>query len=166
MKISTRRLTALALGVSLAMILSFVESQIPPLAAVPGVKIGLSNIVTVVLIYILGWREAVCVSLVRVCLSALLFGNAVAFIYSMSGAALSLLVMIIAKKLLPFSAVGVSVLGGVMHNVGQVCAAIIVMESAGIAVYIAPLLVSGTVAGVAVGIAAGIISLRTAKYIK
>ena len=166
MKISTRRLTALALGVSLAMILSFVESQIPPLAAVPGVKIGLSNIVTVVLLYILGWREAVCVSLVRVCLSALLFGNAVAFIYSMSGAALSLLVMIVAKKLLPFSAVGVSVLGGVMHNVGQVAAAIIVMESAGIAVYIAPLLVSGTVAGVAVGIAAGIISLRTAKYIK
>ena len=80
MKISTRRLTALALGVSLAMILSFVESQIPPLAAVPGVKIGLSNIVTVVLLYILGWREALGVSLVRVCLSALLFGNAVAFI--------------------------------------------------------------------------------------
>ena len=166
MKISTRRLTALALGVSLAMILSFVESQIPPLAAVPGVKIGLSNIVTVVLLYILGWREALCVSLVRVCLSALLFGNAVAFIYSISGAVLSLVVMIIAKKLLPLSAVGVSVLGGVMHNVGQVVAAIIVMESAGIAVYIAPLLVSGTIAGIAVGIAAGIVAGRTARFIK
>lgn len=166
MKFSTRRLTALALGVSLAMILSFVESQIPPLAAVPGVKIGLSNIVTVVLLYILGWREALCVSLVRVCLSALLFGNAVAFIYSISGAALSLVVMIIAKKLLPLSAVGVSVLGGVMHNVGQVVAAIIVMESAGIAVYIAPLLVSGTIAGIAVGIAAGIVAGRTARFIK
>ena len=166
MKISTRRLTALALGVSLAMILSFVESQIPPLAAVPGVKIGLSNIVTVVLLYILGWREALGVSLARVCLSALLFGNAVAFIYSISGAALSLVVMIIAKKLLPLSAVGVSVLGGVMHNVGQVVAAIIVMESAGIAVYIAPLLVSGTIAGIAVGIAAGIVAGRTARFIK
>ena len=166
MKISTRRLTALALGVSLAMILSFVESQIPPLAAVPGVKIGLSNIVTVVLLYILGWREALGVSLVRVCLSVLLFGNAVAFIYSISGAALSLVVMIIAKKLLPLSAVGVSVLGGVMHNVGQVVAAIIVMESAGIAVYIAPLLVSGTIAGIAVGIAAGIVAGRTARFIK
>lgn len=166
MKIKTKRLTALALGVALAMILSFVESQIPPLSAVPGVKIGLSNIVTVVLLYSLGWRAAGAVSLVRVLLSALLFGNAVALIYSLSGAALSFFTMLLAKRLLPFGTVGVSVIGGVMHNAGQVIAAIFVMESIGIAYYLIPLLVSGTVAGVLVGIASGIVASRVAKFIK
>lgn len=166
MSIKTKKLTALALGVALAMILSFVESQLPPLTAVPGVKLGLSNIVTVVLLYSFGWREAWAVSLVRVCLSALLFGNAAAFIYSLSGAVLSFFTMLLSKRFLPFGTVGVSVIGGVMHNVGQVIAAIIVMESIGIAYYLIPLLVSGTVAGVLVGIASGIVASRVAKFIK
>ena len=165
MKTNTKRIAALALGISLAMILSFVESQIPPLAAVPGVKIGLSNIVTVVLIYTYGWRDAGIVSISRIFLSALLFGNAVALIYSLSGGALSFAAMLLAKRFLPFGTVGVSVLGGVMHNVGQVIAAMVVMESAGVAVYLVPLLVSGTVAGVAVGIAAGIIAKRTERFL-
>ena len=166
MSIKTKKLTALALGVALAMILSFVESQLPPLTAVPGVKLGLSNIVTVVLLYSFGWREAWAVSLVRVCLSALLFGNVAAFIYSLSGAVLSFFTMLASKRFLPFGTVGVSVIGGVMHNVGQVIAAIIVMESIGIAYYLIPLLVSGTAAGVLVGIASGIVASRVAKFIK
>ena len=166
MSIKTKKLTALALGVALAMILSFVESQLPPLTAVPGVKLGLSNIVTVVLLYSFGWREAWAVSFVRVCLSALLFGNAAAFIYSLSGAVLSFFTMLLSKRFLPFGTLGVSVIGGVMHNVGQVIAAIIVMESIGIAYYLIPLLVSGTVAGVLVGIASGIVASRVAKFIK
>ena len=163
---NTKRLAVLALGISLAMILSFVESQIPPLSAVPGVKIGLSNIVTVVLLYTLGIREAACVSLVRLCLSTLLFGNAVGFIYSLSGGVLSLAVMLLAKKFLPFGTVGVSVLGGVMHNVGQVLAAAVVMESIGVTYYIIPLLISGTLAGVAVGIASGIVTSRVSHLLK
>ena len=148
------------------MILSFVESLIPPLVAVPGVKIGLANIVTVFLLYTLGWRAAGCVSLIRVLLSALLFGNVQSLIFALSGAALSFIVMVAVKKLLPFGKVGVSVLGAVAHNAGQVAAAVIVMETAALAYYFIPLVISGTVAGVFVGILAAILTIRLEKIIK
>ena len=148
------------------MILSFVESLIPPLVAVPGVKIGLANIVTVFLLYTLGWRAAGCVSLIRVLLSALLFGNVQSLIFALSGAVLSFIVMVVVKKLLPFGKVGVSVLGAVAHNAGQVAAAVIVMETAALAYYFIPLVISGTVAGVFVGILAAILTIRLEKIIK
>ncbi len=157
---NVKKLTALSVSVALAMILSFIESQIPPLVAVPGVKIGLSNIVTVFLLYTYGAREAGGVSLVRVVLSSLLFGQAVSLIYSLSGAALSFAVMLAAKRLGFFSAVGVSVLGGVFHNVGQIIAACLLMENAAISVYLPPLVVSGVLAGIAVGVLAGILTLK------
>lgn len=157
---NVKKLTSLSVSVALAMVLSFIESQIPPLVAVPGVKIGLSNIVTVFLLYTLGAREAGGVSLVRVALSSVLFGSSVSFIYSLSGAALSFLVMLFAKKLGVFSPVGVSVLGGVFHNVGQIIAACIVMENAAISVYLAPLVISGVLAGIAVGVLAGILTKK------
>lgn len=166
MKLNTRTMTTLAISVTLAMILSFVESQIPPLVAVPGVKIGLSNIVTVFLLYTLGAPYAIIVSLVRVLLSALLFGNVPSLIFSLSGAALALAVMIPVKKLLPFGAVGVSVLGGVAHNAGQIIAAIFVMGTSQLAYYMIPLVISGTLAGVAVGTVAGIVASRLKKYVK
>ena len=154
---NTKKLTTLSLSVALAMLLSFIESQIPPFIAVPGIKIGLSNIVTVFLLYIYGWREAGCVSLVRVSLSALLFGSAVSFIYSLSGAALSFIVMILFKKLPAFSEVGVSVAGGVSHNAGQILCACLIMENAKITAYLPPLVISGTVAGAVIGIISGIL---------
>lgn len=162
----TGRLTTLAIATSLAMVLSFLESLLPPLVAVPGVKIGLSNIVTVFLIYTLGKRDAAAVSAVRVSLSSLLFGSAVSFLYSLSGALLSYLLMILSKRLLPFGTVGVSVLGGVAHNVGQVAAAILIMENAYIAYYLPPLLISGVLAGVLVGAAAGILTARLKDKIR
>ena len=162
----TRRLTTLAIATSLAMVLSFLESLLPPLVAVPGVKIGLSNIVTVFLVYTLGERDAAAVSAVRVSLSSLLFGSAVSFLYSLSGALLSYLLMILSKRLLPFGTVGVSVLGGVAHNVGQVAAAILIMENAYIAYYLPPLLISGVLAGVLVGAAAGILTARLKDKIR
>ncbi len=148
------------------MILSFVESLIPPLAMVPGVKIGLANIVTVFLLYTLGARAAGAVSLVRVLLSALLFGNVQSLIFSLSGAVLSFVIMIIAKHLLPFGTVGVSVLGALAHNAGQIIAAVIVMETMGVAYYFIPLVVSGTLGGVFVGIIAAIITVRLNKILK
>ena len=160
MNTKTKKLAFLSVSVALAMILSFVESQIPPLSAVPGVKIGIANIVTVFLLYKLGWREACAVSGIRVFLSALLFGSAVSLFYSFLGAVLSLAVMILAKKLLPLSPIGVSVLGGVFHNVGQINAATIVMGSAAIAYYLVPLTVSGTLAGIAVGVLGVIVATR------
>ncbi|MBO7196187.1 MAG: Gx transporter family protein [Clostridia bacterium] len=151
--------------IAVAMILSYIESLIPAFVAVPGVKIGLSNIATVFALYTLGWPYAICVSVVRVLLSALLFGNFVSLIYSLSGAALALTAMILLKKIDSFSSIGVSVAGGVCHNAGQIIAACIVMETAAIALYIIPLIVSGTIAGVVIGLAAGNLVERIKKYL-
>ena len=165
MKIKAKRLTVIALSVSLAMIFSFVESQIPLLAMVPGMKIGLANIVTVFLLYSLGLPEAMLVSLIRVCLSALLFGNLTSFIYSVTGAVVSLIAMVLAKKILPFGVTGVSVIGALMHNAGQVGAACAVMGTAALAVYFIPLIITGTVSGVIIGVLAGIVAKRVTRFI-
>lgn len=164
-KLETKKLTLLSSLVAVAMILSYIESLIPAFVAVPGVKMGLSNIATVFALYTLGPAYAVCVSVVRVFLSALLFGNFVSLIYSLSGAALALLVMILLKRLDCFSTIGVSVSGGVMHNAGQIIAACIVMENAAISLYIIPLIISGTLSGIAIGIVAGMLVDRIKKYL-
>ena len=165
-RIDTKKLATLSLLISVAMILSYIESLIPPLVAVPGVKLGLSNIATVFALYSLGAPAAVTVSLLRVLLSALLFGNFVSLVYSFSGAVLALTLMILIRKIGRFSSVGVSVVGGVAHNAGQIIAACIVMESAAIALYLPPLVISGTIAGIAIGVASGILVKKTEKYIK
>ena len=165
-KNDTKRLTVLSLLIAVAMILSYIEAQIPLSVAVPGVKIGLSNIATVFALYTLGAPSAVAVSVVRVILSSLLFGNFAMMIYSLSGAALALVFMILTKKCGIFSAVGVSVTGGVMHNAGQVIAAAIMMENAGIAAYVIPLIISGTLAGVAVGAVSALLVGRLEGYLK
>ena len=165
-KLSTKQMVTLSALVAVAMILSYVESMIPAFVAVPGVKMGLSNIATVFALYSLGWPYAICVSVVRVLLSSLLFGNFVSLIYSLSGAFLALGLMILLKKLDKFSIVGVSVAGGVGHNIGQTIAACIVMENAAISLYIIPLLVSGTISGVLIGLVAGNLVERIKKHIK
>ena len=97
-KLSTKKMVTLSALVAVAMILSYIEAMIPAFVAVPGVKMGLSNIATVFALYALGWPYAICVSVVRVFLSALLFGNFVSLIYSLSGAALALGLMILLKS--------------------------------------------------------------------
>lgn len=166
MKMNAKRLTALSLATALAMIFSFVESQIPALVAIPGIKLGIANTVTVALLYLFTPREAASVSLIRILLTSLLFGNAFALIYSLSGAFLSFVFMLIAKKLLPFGKIGISVIGGVMHNLGQIIAAAIVMKNAAIFAMLPTLLVSGTLAGVAIGVIAGIVISRLDGHIK
>ena len=123
------------------------------------------NIATVFALYALGWPYAIIVSVIRVLLSSLLFGNAVSLIYSLSGAFLALVAMILLKKFNFFSTIGVSVAGGVCHNAGQIIAACIVMENAAISLYIVPLIVSGTIAGIVIGTVAGIIVERVKKYL-
>jgi len=163
---STRRMVTLALLISAAMVLSYVESLLPALATVPGVKVGLANAVTLFALYVLDTRGAICISVMRVSLSALLFGSAVSFIYSAAGAALSLLVMIILRRLDLFSSIGVSVAGGVAHNVGQVVAASLTLESLGILYYIAPLLISGTLAGAFIGVVTGLLTNKTKNTVR
>lgn len=162
---NTKKLTTLSVCVALAMILSFIESQIPPIVAVPGVKIGLANTVSLFLLYTYGTREAAAVSFIRVCLSALLFGSPVSFIYSLSGAALSLLGMILLKKIPIFATLTVSVSGAVLHNTAQIAVACLIMENAAIAYYLTALIISGTLSGVAIGTLAALLLKKLNKII-
>lgn len=165
MKLDTKKLTTLSLLVAVAMILSYIESLIPVFVAVPGVKLGLSNIATVFALYTLGWPAAIAVSLVRVCLSALLFGNIPSLAFSLAGAVLALAAMIPLSRVNLFTGIGVSVVGAIMHNVGQISCAAIVMETLGVTYYLIPLLISGTIAGVVIGIISGILVERIKKYL-
>ena len=160
----TKKVAFLALSISLAMILSFVESQIPALVAIPGIKVGLPNLVMVFLLYRVGWRETVTVSVIRIFLVSLLFGNVQMMTFSLVGAAFSLGSMILLKRLNWFSVVAVSVVGGIFHNVGQIVAACFWTSTAEISYYLPVLLVSGTVAGTLIGIVSGLLVRRLEKW--
>lgn len=143
---------------AVAMMLSYIEALIPPVySAVPGIKLGLANIAVIFALYSVDPKSAALISLARVALSALLFGSVMSFIYSFSGAVLSLAVMILLKKSALFSAVGVSVAGAVMHNVGQVLCAVIILGTAEIGYYLIFLSVSAVVSGVLVGLVSALL---------
>ncbi len=146
------------------MILSFVESQIPALVAIPGIKVGLPNLVIVFLLYRVGWKDAVIVSIVRTLLVSMLFGNIQMLTFSVAGAALSLASMILLKKTNWFSTITVSIVGGIFHNVGQILAAIIWTQTAGIVTYLPVLLISGTISGAVIGLVSGMLVERLKKW--
>ena len=156
----TKKIAVLALDIALAMILSFVESQIPAFVAIPGVKIGLANIAVVFVLYKLGWKEAVLISLVRVVMVSMLFGTLVSLFYSVAGAVLSLTGMVLLKKTGLFSTVAVSVTGGVLHNVGQILMACLLLETNVIVYYLPFLILSGVIAGVFIGVVSAIMVNR------
>ena len=156
----TRKIATLALAIALAMILSFVESQIPAFVAIPGVKVGLANIAVAFVLYKLGWKEAVLISLVRVFMVSVLFGTAVSLFYSVAGAVLSLTGMVLLKRTGLFSTVAVSVTGGVLHNVGQILMACLLLETNVIVYYLPFLILSGVIAGVVIGVVAAIMVKR------
>ena len=156
----TRKIATLALAIALAMILSFVESQIPAFVAIPGVKVGLANIAVVFVLYKLGWKEAVLISLVRVFMVSVLFGTAVSLFYSVAGAVLSLTGMVLLKRTGLVSTVAVSVTGGVLHNVGQILMACLLLETNVIVYYLPFLILSGVIAGVVIGVVAAIMVKR------
>ena len=146
------RVAFLGLFTAFAMILSFVESQIPTFVAIPGIKLGLPNIAIIIILYRFGWKEASIISLLRVILTSLLFGTVLSMLYSIAGAVLSLVVMILLKKIL--STVTISVVGGVFHNVGQIAVAILVTETQQLLFYLPVLIISGVIAGIVVGLVA------------
>ena len=153
-------ITRMGLLVALAMVLSWVESLIPLSVAVPGIKMGLANLVVLLALYRLDGKAAWTVSLVRVALVAATFGNAFSLWYSLAGAILSLLVMSGLKRWGKCSLLGVSIAGGVSHNLGQILVAMAVLSSSAILYYLPVLLVSGVVAGVCVGVAGAILVRR------
>ena len=153
MRHSARTVATLGLCTAIAMVLAWLESQLPPLAvAVPGIKLGLPNIAIIFILYRFGWKEAAAVSFVRIVAVSLLFGNVPTLLYSLAGGFLSLLGMVLLKKTNLLSTVGVSVAGGVLHNVGQILMAMLIMSTAGLGYYLIVLCVTGIVSGVFVGL--------------
>ncbi len=155
----TRKTILLAMLTAVAMILSYVESLFPSVG-VPGVKIGLANIAVIFTLYRFGWKEAGAVSLVRVVLVSLLFSSVGAMLYSLSGAVMSLLVMGLLRKTQRFSEAGVSVAGGVAHNIGQILAASFILETARLTYYLPVLVLSGIAGGIAVGLVSAVLVKR------
>lgn len=150
---SNNRIVALTgVFIALALVLSYLESLIPVFAAVPGIKLGIANIVTMLAMYKLGVKPAIVISVGRIVLSGILFGNLYVIIYSLAGGVLSICVMIILKKIRLFSVVGVSVAGAVAHNAGQIIVAVFLMENVNILYYLPVLIISGVIAGTMVGI--------------
>ena len=131
-----KKITFLGLFTSAALILSFLETLIPNIVPIPGFKIGLANFAILLALYIYDYKEAIIVDLVRIILSALLFGSMFSLIYSLSGAVLALLVEIIVKKVDKFSVLGVSVLGAIFHNIGQFILAICILKSFSLLYYL------------------------------
>ena len=150
----------LGLTIALAMIMSYIEALVPLSFAVPGIKMGLANIVIIFVLYKIGTKEAILVSLIRVILVSLLFSNVMAMAYSIAGAVLSLSVMWLLKKTDKFSFIGVSIAGGIMHNVGQIIMAVILLGTEQIALYLPVLIITGTVTGVVIGIVSGLVINR------
>lgn len=136
---------------ALALIFSYVETLIPIHLGIPGVKLGLANLIIVITLYKMGIKEAYILSIVRVVLAGFIFGNMFSILYSMSGGLLSLTVMIFLKKTDKFSIMGISMAGGVFHNIGQLIMAAIVLESLSIIYYLPVLLISGVLTGFLIG---------------
>ena len=156
-----RRAAFLGAMTALALILSYVESFVP--MPLPGVKLGLANVVAVFVLYRSGVLRAAGVSLLRVLLSAILFGSAVSLAYAAAGAALSIAAMACLRRTDRFSPLGVSIAGGVMHNAGQIAVCCLLLDSGAVAAYLPLLTVSGAVAGVAVGTLAALLLSRIPK---
>ena len=148
---------------ALALIFSYIESLIPIQFGIPGVKLGLANLIIVIALYKMGIKEAYILSVVRIVLAGLMFGNMFAILYSLAGGMLSLTIMCILKKTDKFSVYGISMAGGVFHNVGQLFMAAIVLESVSIGYYFPVLLISGLVTGFVIGVIANEMMKRLKK---
>ena len=160
-KMTTKKTAQLGVYIALAMILSYVESLIPFSFGIPGIKLGLTNVVTVIMMYTYGIPGALGVAVLRAVLSGFMFGNAFSIIYSVAGCVLSFIFMYILKKTHHFAIISVSAAGGVMHNVGQLIVAANVVKTYSV-IYYAPVLI---IAGVLTGIIIGIVSDEIVKRI-
>lgn len=138
--------------VALSLIFSYIESLISITAGVPGVKLGLANLVVLSCLYILNPIQVLIINIARILLAGFMFGNLYTIIYSLAGGILSFLIMLLFKKISCFSQVGVSIIGGVFHNLGQILVACLVLKSLNIFSYLPVLLISGTIAGALIGI--------------
>lgn len=160
-----RRVALYGMLTALAFILSYVESLVPVTVGIPGVKLGLANLVVVIALYTLDLKGAFVISAVRIVLSGLTFGGLFSMLYSLAGGLLSFAVMAVLSRKKLFGTVGVSVCGGVAHNIGQLLVAMAVLETESVWYYFPVLLISGSVAGVLIGLLGGWMTGRVQDYL-
>ena len=160
-----RHIAYLGLLLTLALILSYVESLIPVFVAIPGVKLGLANLVVLICLYAYPAKYALFLSIVRVIVAGLLFGNMFAILYSLAGALLIFSVMFLGKKLFKLGILGVSILGGVFHNIGQLLVAILVVSNYRIGYLFPYLLLSGILMGAFIGFISNMIVPYLKKHL-
>ena len=161
----TKRIATAALLATLALIFSYVEAMIPFFVSMPGVKLGVANLVILVALYKLDLKYAFAINLVRILVSGLLFSGVFGMIYSLAGGMLSLLVMWVLKKTNLFSIVGVSMAGGVAHNIGQLLIASVLVSDIRMFIYMPVLMFSGLASGIIIGILCHFIIQKSPKNI-
>ncbi|MDE6125163.1 MAG: Gx transporter family protein [Eubacterium sp.] len=159
----SKKIALFGLMIALAFVLSYLESLIPISIGIPGIKLGLANLVVVTAIYIFPKRDALIIAVIRIILSGLTFGGVSTMLFSLAGGLLSFLVMVLLQKTEKMSVIGVSVAGGIFHNAGQIIVAAFVMETARLVYYLPVLVISGVVTGLLIGIISDITVKRLKK---
>lgn len=149
---SAKEVSQLGMLTTLALILSYMESLIPVFVGIPGVKLGLANLVIVFLLYRMTIKDALIVSVMRILLAGFMFGNMMSILFSLVGSLFSIIVMCFLKRFHGFSIVGVSIAGGCAHNLGQLCVAAFVVQTSRIIYYFPVLMISGIITGFVIGI--------------
>ena len=155
-----KKIAYMGLFAAIAIIFGYVESLIPFFAGIPGIKLGLANLAVLFILETYTWKEAALVSMVRILVIGFMFGNMFSILYSRAGAALSLTVMTLMKRFSGFSILGVSVAGGVSHNIGQLIIAALIVENTSLFYYAPVLLISGVITGILIGILTGEVTKR------
>ena len=151
---------------ALALVCSYVESLIPISFGIPGVKLGLTNIVVILMLYTIGAKDAILISVLRIILAGFMFGNAFSIIYSLAGGILSFVVMLLLKNTGKLKILSISTAGGISHNVGQLIVAALVVENYNILFYVPVLIIAGIITGFLIGLLAGEIVLRIGNRFK
>lgn len=159
----TKSVATYGMLIALAFILSYIESIIPIPVPVPGIKLGLANLVVITALYTMGPKQAFVLSMIRIVLVGFTFGSLSTMIFSFAGAMLSWLLMVSAKRWKGFSMTGVSIIGGVGHNIGQILVAIWMIGSSILVYYLPFLIISGLATGAAIGIVGAVITANIKK---
>ncbi|CUH92564.1 Gx transporter family protein [Herbinix luporum] len=162
---NSRKIASYGLFIALAFIFSYIESLIPMPFALPGMKLGLANLVIIVALYGIGVKEAFVLSMVRILLVGFTFRDPSTLIFSFAGGILSWLLMTVSVKFKLFSMVGVSILGGIAHNIGQIIVAMIYVNNPSLIYYLPLLMISGLVSGALIGILAALVIKRLKKFL-
>lgn len=149
-----------------ALILSYVESLIPFFFGVPGMKLGLPNMAIVMALYMFGWKEAIVINIFRIVISGFLFGNMYGILFSLSGAVISFIAMVLIKRTDRFSMTGTSIIGGVFHNIAQILIAAFVVKTSGIIYYMPVLVIAGVITGFINGTIASQVLTHIRRMIK